>query len=133
MGGPPRLLLACSVLGALIASSATALTLPHRAADIDTVALPGFSQGSSPTSAAAPASAAAEAAGPPVTGRQIAELVAGPAAQRAAALADQAKAADAPSAVPAPPRGRDDIDELAARIKQACADGVLKGRICRSH
>jgi hypothetical protein len=135
---PSRLLLAGSVLGALVASSSTALTMTGDSDDA-TVDVPEFAHTSGP---AAPTSAPTSAtAGSPVTGAQIAALALTPARDRTAALIAERDAAAAEAvraeaqrqaARPAPAQIReDDISRLRAEIRRACDDGRLRGGICR--
>lgn len=83
---PSRLLLTGTVLGALAASSASALTIPDRVADTPgaPVGVPGLTAAGtshSPGSAPTPVTT-----GPPITGAQIAGLAIAPARDRAVEL-----------------------------------------------
>lgn len=117
---PPRWLVACSVAGALAASGTAVLVMPQRPAEpVGSVELPSFAPG--------PAAPEPVGSGPAVTGRQIAELAAGPALRRAEELA--AEAAPRPEARPTPTAEAD--DDSRDRIKKACKEGRMKGRVCK--
>lgn len=118
----PRWLVACSVVGALLASGATVLVLPQHVAPVEVVELPSF--------APAPPLPEPVGAGPAVTGRQIADLAAGPARRRAEELArtaaPRATTQPAPSVLPTV-----EAEEGRDRIKKACKEGRMTGRVCR--
>jgi len=119
MRQPPRWLVACSVVGSLAASSTAVLVLP-RPATSESVELPAFD----------PAATDPAGDGPAVTGAQIADLAATPALRRAEELADPLTAR--PTAQPsARPKADDDDDGDRDRIKKACREGRMKGRVCR--
>jgi hypothetical protein len=137
---PTRLVLAGSVLGVFAASGGTALTMgAHTPVTDAAVAVPDFAApAGAPTGNPPPVSV-----GPPVTGRQIAALAAGPALDRANAIvAEQAKAAEdakraeaeqaAAQQAPAPVTRFDnsDMQRLRERLHTACASGELSGPIC---
>jgi hypothetical protein len=148
---PSRLLVAGSVLGALVASSSAALTMPNRA-DERPLDVPEVVAGAG---SAAPAPGAPAAApiptGPPVTGAELVALALAPARERANALiAEQqaeaaAAAAAAAAAGEAPPTaeaeraedddplsGRDyDFGELRAELEEACDEGRVRGLVCQ--
>lgn len=118
---PPRWLVACSVAGCLAASSTAVLVLPQRPAEpVGSVELPSFAPG--------PPVAEPLGSGPAVTGRQIAELAAGPALRRAEELA---AAAAPPPPVVRPTEEADDNERGHDRIRKACRDGRMKGRVCK--
>lgn len=133
---PTRPVLAVAVLGALVASGSTALTLPGRASS-GHVAVPEFNAPSQPQSASTPLVPIATT--PPITGAQIAALAIAPARERATALvAEQARLkaeADAAAAAAAPPaaepRRGSEADRLRQELRRACASGALRGSICR--
>jgi hypothetical protein len=128
----PHLALAASVLGVFAASSGTALMLPERAED-PAVPLPEIAAVPAPQAPAAVEPAAA--AGPGITGAQIAALALTPARDRAAAIvAEQAKAEAAQAQRARAERGNDgdQWDELSEQIREACEDGRIRGQICRS-
>jgi hypothetical protein len=143
---PSRPVLAASVLAALAASAGTVLTMPDYAADAaepgsDFAAAPGLGDG-------APA-AAPTAAGPPVSGAQIAGLALAPARDRATEVAAQQSAAAAAAAKAAaeeqarqraaqeeddratPSRpGTSEWEKFRQELKEACDDGRIRGQIC---
>jgi hypothetical protein len=117
---------ACSVVGALAASSTTVLVMPRaeRSPTTGSVELPSFDPG-------APDPAGD---GPAVTGAQIADLAATPALRRAEELAAALapRPTSRPSARPsARPRAEEDDDGDRDRIRKACREGRMKGRVCR--
>jgi hypothetical protein len=142
---PSRFMLAGSVLGVLAASSSAALTMTGGTADA-AVKLPEFDSSSAPSTPARAIAPLADA--PPVTGAQIAGLAVTPARDRVAAIiAERAQAAAAAEAAkaeaarvqaaqaaprPAPQRSsrEEEFRNMAAKIRQACDDGRLNGRIC---
>ncbi|OZM83800.1 hypothetical protein [Pseudonocardia sp. MH-G8] len=139
-----RAVLAGAALAMFAASSGVALLMPDPADD-PTVGVPEFaaSQQSLP---AVPDDAGARPVAPPVTGAQIAALALAPARDRAETLiAERAKAeAEAAAAEDDDEDDDDEADssnsssraeewrELRNRIKEACADGRIRGQICRS-
>lgn len=137
----PRWLVTLSVLGSLAASGTTVLVMPQRTEPADgVVELPSFAPDppGAPGQEVAPDPQLPAASGPPVTGRQIVELAAGPAARRAEDLAAQAE--PSPNATPptaasttaAPAAGDETAEELRKRIREACEEGTLKGKVCRN-
>lgn len=119
---PPRWLVACSVAGALVASSTAVLVMPRpvtEPAPVESVELPSF-----PTE---PPSGD----GPAVTGQQIAQLAATPALRRAEEIQRELTPKPTQQAKPRSPRADDDDDDRDDRIRKACRDGRMKGRVCR--
>ncbi len=110
---PPRWLIACSVVGSLAASGTAVLVLPQPTAQsTGIVDLPSFDPG--------PPAPEPTGTGPAVTGRQIAELAAGPAVRRAEELAAQATPRPAPR--PSPSAGGRREATACDRIKKACKE-----------
>ena len=143
---PSRPVLTASVLAALAASAGTVLTMPDQVADAaesGPTALPG-----GPGVHAQEPSQAPTAAGPPVTGAQIAGLALAPARERAGTLiAERAAAQSAADAAEEKARqeaaqqeqadqnqhrrGGNDWEEFRRQLHQACQDGRVRGQICR--
>lgn len=107
---PTRLVLAGSVLGALVASTGTALTLSDRTAG-PAVEIPEFEP------SAPPVPPAPVVTGPPVIGAQIVEMAVTPARGRAGALTAERAAAvrlerERAAEAPRPGRGAADLRRL---------------------
>ncbi len=122
MRQPPRWLVACSVVGSLAASSTAVLLMPRpeHPTTVESVELPAFD----------PATTDPAGDGPAVTGAQIADLAATPALRRAEELAGPLTARPTPRPS-ASPKADDDDDGDRDRIKKACREGRMKGRVCR--
>ena len=127
---PPRLVLAASAIGMIAASSGAVLVMPGNT-EAAAVPLPEITSAADQQQVPAPAEPAV-AAGPAITGAQIADLAFAPARDRAAALIEEqarAKAARAERQA-----GDDDRwDDLRDEIRDACDDGRIRGPICRSN
>ncbi|WP_345606497.1 hypothetical protein [Pseudonocardia adelaidensis] len=130
---PPRLVLAASAIGMIAASSGAVLLMPGNN-EAAAVPLPQITSGTNQQQAPAPAEPVV-AAGPAITGAQIADLALAPARDRAAALAEEQARAEAEETRTRAERRADDgdrWDELRDEIRDACDDGRIRGPICRS-
>jgi conjugal transfer/entry exclusion protein len=123
---PARLVLAGLVLGTISVGSGTVYALSAGVEDA-AIAVPDLST--------APAPEALPPAAPTVTGAQLAALAAVPARERATAIVAEraaAEAAERARRAAAEQQERSREERIREAVRKACAQGTLRGVICRS-